>query len=234
MEQPVLSGVLPPVKQKFRRLYRSHALISCDVFRTPYEHQEQTGHAPKCICVSHARAASSRCRYHASVIPPRSLPALRLQLPLGARLIRRMEHGHRFTRHPDCVRIMQHAHAKKRTALLSCLRLYPSIRNFLLDFGNAPEPYDARMRDRPLEIERERTNEVNCERLSSLSTRSAFGRTIGMPANTDRLTTEQSAFLSSCRPNTKGDLGAFVTRSRMLCRKDDMTTSDVYTTNAVG
>ncbi|WP_238271972.1 GGDEF domain-containing protein, partial [Paraburkholderia terrae] len=37
--------------------------------------------------------------------------------------IRRMEHGHRFARHPDCVRIMQHAHAKKRTALLSCLHI---------------------------------------------------------------------------------------------------------------
>jgi hypothetical protein len=56
------------------------ALISCDVFRTPYEHQEQTGHAPNCICVSHFRTTSSRGCHHTPVISSRSLPALRLRL----------------------------------------------------------------------------------------------------------------------------------------------------------
>ncbi|MFC7633734.1 DUF6431 domain-containing protein [Paraburkholderia humisilvae] len=52
------------------------ALISCDVYQTPYEHQEQTGHASDCICISHSRIASSRCRHYTPVVPSGSLPAL--------------------------------------------------------------------------------------------------------------------------------------------------------------
>ncbi|AFT90525.1 hypothetical protein LMG9964_06546 [Paraburkholderia phenoliruptrix] len=48
---------------------------------------------------------------------------------------------------------------------------------------------------RDTELERERTIEVNCACLSSLSTGSVFRLTIGMPAHADRLATERTTFL---------------------------------------